>query len=117
MSGSSSLIAFDQRHAIGLDLVGRLGGLARVFDLYKVRRAVVLEPGTDAYPGEALGDELQLAVFAAGVVHLYQRAVLRQRRGIEVAVVFWRGIHEEQGQAVVWATWLPSPGFLPKGLH
>ena len=91
----------DQRHAVGLDLVGGLGGLAGVFDFNQVGRAVVLEPGADAYPGQALGDELQLAVFTAGMVHLDQRAVLRQRGGVEVAVVFWRGVHEEQCQAVV----------------
>ncbi|MOA11842.1 hypothetical protein D3C78_1318010 [compost metagenome] len=74
----------------------------------------MLEPGTDAYPGQALGDELQFAVFAAGVVHLHQRAVLRQRRGVEVAVVFWRGIHEEQGQAVVWRLGHQVEGFCPR---
>jgi hypothetical protein len=72
----------------------------RVFDFHQVRRAVVLEPGADAHAGQALGDELQLAVFAAGVVHLHQRAVLGRAE-----VSKWRGssgrVHEEQGQGVV----------------
>ncbi|MNE98345.1 hypothetical protein D3C80_1968450 [compost metagenome] len=62
---------------------------------------MVLEPGADAYPGQALGDELQLAVLAAGVVNLDQGAVQRQGRGVEMAVIFRRGVHEEQRQAVV----------------
>ncbi|MNB99524.1 hypothetical protein D3C75_468100 [compost metagenome] len=73
----------------------------RVFDFHQVRRAVVLEPGLEAYAGQALGDELQLAVFAAGVVHLDQRAVERQGRGVEMARVFLGRVHVEQGQGVV----------------
>ncbi|MNS38928.1 hypothetical protein D3C72_711930 [compost metagenome] len=91
----------DQRHAVGLDLVGRLGGLVRVFDFHQVRRAMVLEPGLEADAGQALGDELQFAVFAAGVVHLDQRAVQRQGRGVEVARIFLGRVHVEQGQGVV----------------
>jgi hypothetical protein len=96
VSGEGSL-----GHAVGLDLVGRLAGLVRVFDFHQVGRAVVLEPGADPHAGQALGDELQLAVLAAGVVHLDQGAVQRQGRGIEVAMVFGRGVHEEQRQVVV----------------
>ncbi|MNZ58594.1 hypothetical protein D3C78_766080 [compost metagenome] len=103
----------DQGHAVGLDLVGRLARLMRVFDLDQVRRAMVLEPGTDAHPGQALGDELQFAVLAAGVVHLDQGAVQRQGRGVEMTVVFWRRVHEEQGQGVMWGLGYQIQGFGP----
>ncbi|MNZ60753.1 hypothetical protein D3C78_788280 [compost metagenome] len=75
---------------------------------------MVLEPGADAYTGQALGDELQLAVFAAGMVHLDQGAVLRQGRSVEMAVVFGRGVHEEQGQAVVRCLGHQVEGFGPR---
>jgi hypothetical protein len=91
----------DQGHAVGLDLIGRLAGLVRVFDFHQIRWAVVLEPGLDAHAGQALGNELQLAVFAAGVMHLDQGAVQRQGRGIEMPRVFGRRVHEEQRQGVV----------------
>ncbi len=91
----------DQGHAVGLDLVGGFGRLARVLDLDQVGGAMVLEPSADAHPGQALGDELQLAVFTAGVVHLDQGSILRQRRGVEVAVILWRGVHEKQRQRVM----------------
>ncbi|MNJ38085.1 hypothetical protein D3C77_329250 [compost metagenome] len=74
---------------------------------------MVLEPGADAYPGQALGDELQLAVLAAGVVNLDQGAVQRQGRGVEMAVIFWRGVHEEQGQGVVRVLGDQIQGFSP----
>ncbi|MNH31058.1 hypothetical protein D3C79_913900 [compost metagenome] len=74
---------------------------------------MVLEPGADAYPGQALGDELQLAVFAAGVVHLDQGAVQRQGRGVEMAMIFWRRVHEEQGQGMVGRLGHQVQGFGP----
>ena len=73
----------------------------------------MLQPGLDAYSGQALGHELQLAVFTAGVVHLHQRAVLGQRVGVEVAVVFrWR-VHEEQRKGVVRGLGDEVQGFRP----
>ena len=101
VEGQQFLDGIDQRHAVGLDLIGRLAGLVRVFDFHQVRWAVVLEPGLDAHAGQALGDELQLAVLAAGVVHLHQGAVQRQGGGVEVAWVFGRRVHEKQRKGVV----------------
>ena len=101
VEGQQFLDRIDQRHAVGLDLVGRLAGLVRVFDFHQVRWAVVLEPGFDAHAGQALGDELQLAVLTAGVVHLDQGAVQRQGRGVEMPWVFGRRVHEKQGKRVV----------------
>ncbi len=103
----------DQGHAVGLDLVGGLRALVRVFHFHQVRWAMVLEPGADAHPGQALGDELQLAVFAAGVVHLDQGAVQRQGRGVEMTVVFQRRVHEEQRQRVVRGLRHQVEGFCP----
>nr|GFC86205.1 hypothetical protein [Tanacetum cinerariifolium] len=56
----------DQGHAIRLDLIGRLVGLVRVFDFHQERRAMVFEPSLDAHTAQALSDELQFAVLAAG---------------------------------------------------
>ncbi len=104
----------DQRHAVGLDLVGRLGGLVRVFDFHQIRRAMVFEPGFDTHPGQALGDELQFAVFATGVVDFDQGAVFRQGFGIEVARVFLGSVHEEQGQGVMIGLADQFEGFGPR---
>jgi len=74
---------------------------------------VVLEPGANAHAGQALGDELQFAVFAAGVMHLDQRAVERQRRGVEMARVFLGRVHVEQGQGVMLGFADQIQGFRP----
>ena len=104
----------DQRHAVGLDLVGGLDGLLRVFDFHQIGRTVMLEPGADAHARQTLRDELQLAVFAAGVVDLHQGAVQRQAGGIEMAVVVGRGVHEEQRQRVVFGVGDQVEGFRPR---
>ena len=101
VEGQQLLDRIDQGHAVGLDLVGGVGRLARVVDFNQVGRAMVLEPGPNTHPRQALGHELQLAVFPAGMVHLDQGAVLRKGLGVEMAVVFRRRVHEEQRQAVV----------------
>ncbi|MNJ43930.1 hypothetical protein D3C77_389590 [compost metagenome] len=74
---------------------------------------MVFEPGADAYASQALGDELQLAVLAAGVVNLDQGAVQRQGRGVEMAVIFRRGVHEEQRQGVMRGLGHQVQGFGP----
>ncbi len=74
---------------------------------------MVLEPGANPHAGQALGDELQLAVFAAGVMHLHQGAVQRQAGGVEVARVFRRRVHKEQGQGVVLGLAHQFQGFGP----
>ncbi|MNP05052.1 hypothetical protein D3C76_969950 [compost metagenome] len=74
---------------------------------------MVLEPGLEAHTGQALGDELQFAVFAAGVVHLDQCAVQRQGRGVEMARVFLGGVHVEQGQGVMIGFGDQVEGFSP----
>ncbi|MNZ96116.1 hypothetical protein D3C78_1152970 [compost metagenome] len=74
----------------------------------------MLEPGLEAYAGQALGDELQLAVLAAGVVHLDQGAVERQGRGVEVARVFLGRVHVEQGQAMVFGLGHQVQGLGPR---
>lgn len=104
----------DQRHAVGLDLVGRLAGLVRVFDFHQVRWAVVLEPGANPHAGQALGDELQFAVLAAGVVHLHQGAVQRQAGGVEMPGIFGRRVHEKQGKRVVIGFAHQLQGFRPR---
>ncbi len=91
----------DQRHAVSLDLVGRLARLVRILDFHQVGWTMVLEPGLEAYASQALGNELQLAIFAAGVVHLDERAVQRQGGSVEVARVFLGRVHVEQGQGVM----------------
>ena len=95
------LDGIDQRHAVSLHLIGGLFGLLRVFDFHQIRRAVVFEPHADAHTGQALGHELQFAVFAAGVMHFHQRAVFREAGGVEMArVIRWR-IDKKQGQRVM----------------
>ncbi|MNH75340.1 hypothetical protein D3C87_967730 [compost metagenome] len=85
----------------------------RVFNLHQIRRAVVFQPGLDAHAAQALGDELQFAVLAAGVVDFDQRAVLRQGAGVEVARVFLGRVHEEQGQGMVFGFADQFEGFSP----
>ena len=62
---------------------------------------MALEPAAHAHPAQALGDELQLAVAAAGVVYAHQGAVLGQAGGVEVARVGHRLVDVEQRQALV----------------
>ena len=91
----------DQRHAVRLDFVSGLLGLLRVFDFHQIRRAVMLEPHADAHAGQALGHELQFAVFAAGVVNLHQRPVFRKAFGVEMArIIGWR-VDKKKRQGVM----------------
>ncbi|MNZ49806.1 hypothetical protein D3C78_675830 [compost metagenome] len=103
----------DQRHAVGLDLVTRVQGTLRIVHLHQVGRPMALEPAADAHPLQALGNELQLAAIAAGMVHAHQGAVLGQGAGVEVARVFRRLLHEEQRQAVVVGLGHQLQGFRP----
>ncbi len=75
---------------------------------------MVLEPGLDAHTAQALGDELQFAVLAAGVVDLDQRAVFGKGASVEVARVFLGRVHEEQGQGVVFGFADQFEGFGPR---
>ncbi|MNN38061.1 hypothetical protein D3C81_1520370 [compost metagenome] len=74
----------------------------------------MLEPGLEAYAGQTLGDELQFAVLAAGMVHLDQGAVERQGRGVEVARVFLGAVHVEQGQGMVFGLGHQVQGLGPR---
>ncbi|MNO49501.1 hypothetical protein D3C76_398550 [compost metagenome] len=75
---------------------------------------MALQPAADAHPRQALGDELQLAAFAGGVVHAHQRAVLGQAGGVEMARIVRRVVHEEQRQAVVVGLGHQLQGFRPR---
>ncbi|MNZ96622.1 hypothetical protein D3C78_1158230 [compost metagenome] len=85
----------------------------RVVHLDQERRAMALDPAAHAHPRQALGDELQLAAFAAGMVHAHQGAVVGQGVRVEVARVFRRIVHEEQRQAVMLGLGDQLQGFRP----
>ena len=74
---------------------------------------MVLEPAADTHTAQALGNELQFAVFAAGVVDLDQGAVGWQRRCIKVPRVVRRSVHEEQRQGMVRCLGHQIEGFCP----
>ncbi len=74
---------------------------------------MMLEPATDTHAGQALGDELQLAVVVADMVHTHHGAVFGQAGGIEMAGVGDRLVDVEQGQGLVLGLADQLQGFRP----
>ncbi len=103
----------DQRHAVGLHLVAWVRRALRVIHLHQERRPVALQPATDTHPRKPLGNELHLAVLAAGAMDAHQGAVLGQAAGVEMAGVLRRVLHEEQRQTVVIGLRHQLQGFRP----
>ncbi len=103
----------DQGHAVGLHFVTGIDRGLRIVHLHHERRTMALDPAPDTYPRQALGDELQLAALARGMVHPDQRAVLGQAVDVEVARIFRRIVHEEQGQRMVVGLGHQFEGFRP----
>ena len=84
-----------------------------MLDLHQIGRTLPAQPAADAYPRQALGDELQLAVLAGGVVDADQGAVLRQLVGIEAVGIAGLLLHVEQRQAMVVGLGHQLQGFGP----
>ena len=86
----------------------------RVFNFYQIGR-LVAEPLGNTNPAQALGNELDLAVFAHGMVDANGAAGSRQVIRVEFTIGRHGAVDVEQGQRLVLSIGDPFYGLVPGG--